>query len=266
MKKILCPVDFSPTSFDAVAYANAIALHTGAEIILFHAHSTFMTPSEVPAFQAEMTESLPGKGFENAKKLLDDSLEIRTLSKTGDAAVEILRLAEAENVDLIVMGTQGVTGLLDRLFGTVAASVMKKADCPVIAIPEKAKFGGHGIRKILFATEMIQTDEWVLDQLEDFADKMNAQINGVCILDENDFSEAEVEELKAKHFTLGDLEVELYRAKDAETGLKDYLEKNPTDVVALITRRPTFLQRLLNPGLARHMVNYGDIPVFAFHK
>jgi nucleotide-binding universal stress UspA family protein len=59
----------------------------------------------------------------------------------GDPADEILKVAGVENVDMIVMGTHGATGLTRLLMGSVAENVLRKAPCPVLTVRHQVKTG-----------------------------------------------------------------------------------------------------------------------------
>jgi universal stress protein A len=58
---------------------------------------------------------------------------------TGEPASELVRLAKAQHVDMIVMGTHGRTGILRLLMGSVAEAVVRRSDCPVLTYRESAR-------------------------------------------------------------------------------------------------------------------------------
>ena len=152
-KKILCPIDFSEPSHLALKRADELAGHFGAELLVTHVippvpgpHSYQDPPVassfDVPLYQQELAIY--------AEKILKDlvshqvSPEVRTrdLVTTGEAAPEILRIADKERVDLIVIASHGLTGWRRLVFGSVAEKVVRQAPCPVLTIvapPEAAK-------------------------------------------------------------------------------------------------------------------------------
>ena len=67
-------------------------------------------------------------------RLRDSGLRARSMLKVGSPFLEIIHTAKAENVDLIVMGTHGRSGLAHVLMGSVAERVVQKAHCPVLAV------------------------------------------------------------------------------------------------------------------------------------
>ena len=59
----------------------------------------------------------------------------KRLQRTGEAVEEIIRVAAEQDVDLIAMATQGHEGVLDALRGSVTEQVVRRAPCPVLAVP-----------------------------------------------------------------------------------------------------------------------------------
>jgi nucleotide-binding universal stress UspA family protein len=139
-KKILFPVDLSEVSPKIVPYVKDMAEWFDAEIhllfvvrILQHFTSIYVPHPSVNKFEAEMV-----KGAE--KKLLEfmdehfraDSPKAQVL--LGDPAEEILEYAQAEGIDLIIIGTHGRKGLEHIIFGSVAERVVKKSPVPVLTV------------------------------------------------------------------------------------------------------------------------------------
>jgi nucleotide-binding universal stress UspA family protein len=130
-KKILFPTDFSETSQAAFEHAVNLARDTGAVLVIVHVE-------EPPMPYGEAIISLPERFDEELKRRLEEVHESTIPCEhhllVGDPASEIVRLAEALNVDLIVMGTHGRTGLSRLLMGSVAEAVVRRAPCAVYTV------------------------------------------------------------------------------------------------------------------------------------
>lgn len=143
VKRVLCPTDFSEPACRAIKAAVEIAESQGAELILVHVVAPILaldTPSGAPAFdlagyQEELVRSAQHALEERRKRRVPDSVRSRSIVTIGDAAHEVTRIAAEEGVDLIVIATHGRTGWRERLFGSVAAKVVRLARCPVLTIP-----------------------------------------------------------------------------------------------------------------------------------
>ena len=93
-----------------------------------------MTGFDVSAYQRELTESAESSLQMRLETHVPDALEARTLVVHGDAAHEIVRVANEEDGDLIVVATHGATGWRKRIFGAVPGKVIRHAECPVLTI------------------------------------------------------------------------------------------------------------------------------------
>jgi nucleotide-binding universal stress UspA family protein len=134
---ILHPTDLSQSSNFAFVLACTLARENKARLVLLH-----VMPSAVAPLAQMPTPDLltPAESQEAWKEAIQwpQSTEPKVVVEhrvgEGDAAEEILRLAEGENCDLIVMGTHGRTGLRRLLMGSVAEQVLRKALCPVMTV------------------------------------------------------------------------------------------------------------------------------------
>lgn len=143
LRRILCPTDFSEPACRAIKVAAEMAAADKAELILVHVVAPIPaldSPSGAPAFdlagyQDELVRSAKLALEERRRRRVPESVRSRAIVTIGDAAHEVTRLAKEEGVDLIVIATHGRTGWRERLFGSVAAKVVRLAPCPILTIP-----------------------------------------------------------------------------------------------------------------------------------
>ena len=142
IQKILCPVDFSKNSDHAMHYALAFAERHQAELVLVHVMDyAAMDILDYPSafeFSAQINERMREIADERLNQLAEvkrgEYGPITTRLTTGTPFLEIINLAREERADLIVMGTQGRTGLAQVFMGSVAERVVRKAPCPVLTV------------------------------------------------------------------------------------------------------------------------------------
>jgi nucleotide-binding universal stress UspA family protein len=134
IKKILNPVDGSDHSIRSTQYAIELAKLLDANIILMHCHARFPIVLSEPYFQQAINEI--SKGSEELVAPFIELLEkgavefdVRILE--GAPGNKIPEVARIEEIDLIVMGSRGVTDFTGLLLGSVAHQVLNKSDCPV---------------------------------------------------------------------------------------------------------------------------------------
>jgi nucleotide-binding universal stress UspA family protein len=139
VKRILCPTDFSEASNRGLEYGVSIAEGLGAEIYLVNVVPAVphLAPSRSYSFDVPEYE---GYLRQDAQKHLSELAEtirgvkVHPILEQGDSAEGILRAAESNKVDLIVMATAGHTGWDRVLFGSVAEKVVRRANCPVLTV------------------------------------------------------------------------------------------------------------------------------------
>jgi nucleotide-binding universal stress UspA family protein len=141
INKILVATDFSAHAERALEYAAELAVKYNAPLVLLHAYSlpvmivpdgyVMMTAPDVAA----LVESLRD-GLRRAERRLGELGATRVEARLveGSAWVEITGAAKATGCDLIVVGTHGRGGLTHLLLGSVAEKVVRKAECPVLAV------------------------------------------------------------------------------------------------------------------------------------
>jgi nucleotide-binding universal stress UspA family protein len=139
LRRILVPVDFSAGSDAALELATSLARDAGGSLILAHVEIIPLSAAGgeyLYAIPEPPTEELLAKL--DAIVLPDSQIPVERRLLAGDPADAIIRLAETEDVDLIVMGTHGRRGLTRLLMGSVAEVVVRAAPCPVLTVKQPA--------------------------------------------------------------------------------------------------------------------------------
>jgi len=143
IKKILCPVDFSGSCNLAVKYANELTLLFDSRLYMLHVVETlqgdehYMIPQITPQEIAEKIIKEAEERLNSMVKNIKKVPKIKTEVRKGRAFVEIIKTARKDNIDLIIMGSHGRTGLPHVLIGSVAERVVRKAHCPVLIVKDK---------------------------------------------------------------------------------------------------------------------------------
>lgn len=148
LKRVVWPTDFSNPSFDALKGATELAAHFNAQLLLLHVLPEIPRPGWAESLLNDSGAYEPGlSGYkqtlhEAALRKLDQviatrlpkDLESRALVVEGDAAIEIVRIAEDERAGLIVIATHGMTGWRQVAFGSVAERVVRLSWRPVLTV------------------------------------------------------------------------------------------------------------------------------------
>lgn len=142
MKTILVPVDFNPHATAALRHAVELAAKSEARIVVLYA-DRFEPPTEFTARQTSgLTESIEESRREThaeleryAREVVPPEIELEAVVREDLPVPAIVSEAEAQNADLIVMGSHGHGAIARLLLGSVSAGVKKATKRPVVTVP-----------------------------------------------------------------------------------------------------------------------------------
>lgn len=139
LKRILCPTDYSEPSYIALQHASEMSGHFGAELLVLHVVPTLSLEVQpgVYALQGSDVEHLEV----SRRKLqtiiaerVPQDVTARAIVRSGNAADEIARAAQQEEVDMVVLATHGLTGWRHLVFGSVSERVLRLIRCPILIV------------------------------------------------------------------------------------------------------------------------------------
>jgi nucleotide-binding universal stress UspA family protein len=140
-RHILAPTDFSEYSTQAVASALEWAQKFGAKLTMLHVIELPPYPVEgyvPPSLSATFMDDLERQATTDLAQLVPEAesagVEVARVVAVGSPYRKIIDMAEAEQVDLIVMATAGRTGFSRLVMGSIAERVVRSASCPVLTI------------------------------------------------------------------------------------------------------------------------------------
>jgi len=149
-KKILFCTDFSENSEPARQCALEYAKAFGAAVSIVHVIATWPVHAykdKLPVDELGAVHCLKGPvlvDLENLSRQFTEVLgDVTTCVRIGSPAQEIVRYANEESVDLIVMGTHGWTGFVHAMLGSVAEAVTRTANCPILIVRSFYIESGH---------------------------------------------------------------------------------------------------------------------------
>lgn len=136
----MVPLDGSKLSERAIAPAFEIARHRQAEVFLVRAFEPTILPPAARGFVDQ--DALHEQEKADVEKYLEsvvpkDHQRCSVLALKGPAAEAVLKFAESQEIELIVLTTRGGSGLERWLLGSVAERISRHAPCPVLSIGQK---------------------------------------------------------------------------------------------------------------------------------
>jgi nucleotide-binding universal stress UspA family protein len=142
LRRILYPTDFSEVSASAFRLACGLAGDYKGRLVILHvvpppqSHGEVVARQQGDGYHADLWRMLEHLRPEDAALRIERRLE------DGDPAETILRVADEERADLIVLGTHGRGALGKLLLGSVAEKVVRRAPCPVLTTNALLDTGG----------------------------------------------------------------------------------------------------------------------------
>jgi len=147
-KKVLFCTDFSENADYAFDFAYGITKRDEGLLYILHVipenpHQAyadgFITTEDLEKIQKAVEEDIANNYKERYEKKIEDGITFEIVTRSGREDEEILEFAKKENVDIIVLGTHGRTGIEHVFFGSVAEKVLRHSPFPVFIIPDRKK-------------------------------------------------------------------------------------------------------------------------------
>jgi len=273
MKNILVPTDFSDSAKNAFEYAKNLAARCDASIKAIHVHYPDAAAIEAGAVDvyADTIEwkkqSLKNFAQQNPANMPKAGAEVLSKVKTevmigfpGDTIVEE---SKRDDVDLIVMGTTGESGIFEKMFGSVSSHVSRKAHCPVLLVPHNAKF--KACENILFATDQKPEDEALLETVPNMFACPSANVHFVHVNVKQD-SPYKVNRLS---FYKPDLPGQFHcvevESKNVLEGLNHYANDQKIDAMVMVTASRPFFEEILHKSVTKRVALATNMPLLVMH-
>ena len=145
IRSILVPIDFSPNAESVLGWAAHLAEEHECPLVLLHAYHLPVDFQQLegaylpPDFWTQVKTDAATNLERHAEQLRAKGLRVETVLREGYPASVIEEEARDRNVDLIVIGTRGHTGLKHLLLGSVAERVVQKAPCAVLTVKARGE-------------------------------------------------------------------------------------------------------------------------------
>lgn len=278
MKVILIPTDFSEQASNALDVAYAIAKKNNASIKLLHiieapGVGSFNTMGEVYTgdpmnniYIMEMMKIMKGK----MEMLVNDpkysGVDMNYNVTVGNAFSGISNEINEFDIDMVVMGSKGSSGLEETLIGSNTEKVVRRAKCPVLTVKDTVDV--DEVKNIVFASDFKAKGDNVIAALKEFAAAFDANIHLVKVNTPNSFSSDREMRRRMNEFAreqgLENFTINIYNHEDEEDGIIYFADDINADIIALGTHGRTGLMHLLSGSIAEDIVNHAHRPVWTY--
>lgn len=279
MKTILVPTDFSPAANAATKVAITLAKQFKSTIILLHVlegvdENSFNVEGETAASSSWEDRLFNMKMIEKGRKLLNQATN--AVIETGVNAKSILRLGNAyhgmqsiitdQDVDLVVMGTEGSNGLQEMIVGSNTEKVVRRSAVPVISVNKQSSIGS--LKSIVWATSLKEEDLNIPVVLKKLMDREETVVHLVRVNTPGLFFPDAIVKTKlaafAQKMKLGKFTINVVNDYNEEEGIIRFASGINADLIALSTHGRRGLSHLLNGSIAEDVVNHSKRPVMTY--
>lgn len=272
MNRILVPTDFSEQATNALKVAAMLAKKYDADIYLLHMMEIPMQHIDPGAVKSDIPETLffmklAHKKFED---LLDsDFLEGITVHETVKADItfnEIKDACKEFNIDLIVMGSHGASGLKEMFIGSNAEKVVRSSDVPVLVI--KNHHESFDIKNFVFASDFKNDNRETYKQAVKFAQLFGAKIHLLLVNTANNFITTYESRTLIDDFISGqtfeNYTVNVLNDTSVEEGILNFSAEIDADLIGISTHGRQGIAHFFNSSISEDLVNHAKRPVITF--
>ncbi len=277
-KRVLIPTDFSTAAFNAVRYALELYREKACTFYLLNAFqiSGYSVDSPIDpepgdiAYQTARNESETGLS-ELIEKITfhpdNPKHEFETISTYNSLLHAVRTTIASKDIDLVVMGTKGITGAESLIFGTNAINIMEGiTSCPVLAIPKS--YGFEPPREIVFPTDFkSHYKRRELNYLLEIATLHNASIRVLHIVKSKELSSKQKGNKELLLAILEETDHSFHTLTDHKThrGIGAFVKSRESNMIAFMNRKHTILDNILSRPLVKEMGYHYKIPILALN-
>lgn len=283
MKNILVATDFSVPAENAAHYAIHLAKYLKANITLCNAYKV---PSEAPmaaqvawplidqeVMEAESTESLTQlvEKLSTKARSTEDIFcpELTFESKKGEVHHVVKEIVKKKKIDLVVMGMTGAGRIIQWALGSNSRAMIDYADFPVLYVPSSADF--KTVRRIAFATDLSPDNLAPLQFLCNLAEQLDAEIIVYHIAgaelkrleEDNGIEQSFFKEVACK-LDYKRIKYEQISHSDIQEGLRWIRNNEGIDIIAMVHRQHTWVDKLLNGSHTQKLSRSTQVPLLVF--
>jgi len=279
MKNILIPTDFSENSHNAIKYAIAYFSDVAVNFYILH------ISNQNSNIKAEAQENFSGfsnemQTVQSAAAMLKEELKTCELLSKNQAhkfisLQENLNLVEAirkqvteKEIDYILMGTKGTSKINRSEMGSNTCDVITKVKCPILVIPENAKF--HKIKNIAFLTDYnyIYRNK-VISTLSETLDLHQSPLRVLHVKSlTTDLTPSQTDNKGFLHYFFKEKKHSFHfvENKELEIGIQDFVETWEISLVSIVAKNLNFIQRLLLRPALKSVSYSANVPFLVLHE
>lgn len=272
MKKILVPTDFSEQAENALKVAVQLAKKHESEIYLLHMLEipiqeidALSTPSALP--EAMFFMKLAEQKFDAllSKSYLKDVV-VHDIVKNFPSFRSVIDTCHEHDVNLIVMGSHGASGLKEMFIGSNAEKVVRTSDIPVLVI--KGEHTDFKVERFVFASDFKNDNKETYRQATEFAQSFGAELHLLMVNTANEFLSTSDAKNRIhnfiKDYDFKDYTIHIYNDESVESGILNFSKEINADLIGISTHGRQGISHFFSGSIGEDVVNHANLPVMTF--
>lgn len=272
MKHIIVPTDFSDFSLNALKVAAELARRSAAELHIIHVVNIPSHESGIMPFQnqQDIAEGLfilkyIKKKFSELLALdILKGLKVHEVLKYNDIYKAVQDYSKEVDAQLIVMGTHGTSGFINKFFlGSNTDKMVRLSHIPVLSVKEEVK--NLEFKNVVFAADFDLGVNNAFKKIKDVVAMLGAKLHLVRIVTRDDFYFSqpmlEIMDGFAKDNNLENYECHVFNSENVQEGINEFAKQIKADLISTASHGRRGLARLFNGSVSEDLVDNTSIPV-----
>lgn len=272
MKKILVPTDFSTQAENALKVAVQLAKKHNCEIYLLHILEVPLQKVDPLSSFNELPEAmffmkLAHKKFKELKATeylkgitIHEHVEFHEIFKG------VFHACKKQHIDLVVMGSNGATGLKEMLIGSNTEKVVRTSETPVLVI--KTEHQTFKTNHFVFASDFKKESKIPFEKAIALAHIFGSKMHLLMVNTPNNFITTNEAENRIQHFIKGieipNYSLNIYNDVTIETGIRNFSQSINADLIGMSTHGRQGISHFFNGSVSEDLVNHTKRPMITF--
>lgn len=277
-KRILIPTDFSRNAYNAIKYAMELYKREYCEFFILNSYylsgySKENLLSPMPTDRAlENVKEKSGKNLERLKLQMayydeNEKHSFTYLSEFGSFFDVLKKVVEKEDIELVIMGTQGETDNKTVILGSNAVNAMEKIrNCPVLAIPSTVLFKDPN--EIVFPTSFrTHYKQKELATLVEIARLLNSPIRILHVQKDRALTKSQLENKQLLETILDPASFTHHRLYnvDLKDGVSCFVQSRESEMIAIVNKKHNFFGSIFSNPMVKELGKHTNVPLLAMH-
>jgi nucleotide-binding universal stress UspA family protein len=279
MKNILIPTDFSENAWNALQYGISFFKKSPCIFYIVHVNTISTNTSGENAMYISpeiLEQTILKESNEKLKKLLDKIAhlplntkhEFKTLALYGFLTDHLKAQVKEKEIDLIIMGTKGATGLKAVSMGSNTGNVITKVPCTVLAVPEEARYqrpkeiGFPSDFQLVYGLPILNTLKEILIMKKSTLRFLHVSIKG------EEMSDLQLNNKKLLIDYFRDTKPTFHHitGKKIDEAIQCFTESRDLDMLVMVAKNLNFLERILFRPTVEKISYHTKIPFLVIHE